>query len=58
MFQSIGVHTMTYTKQNAGLTLSSARHILANLDLGWTPDQIARARAVAVYWARIAKHKY
>jgi len=45
---------MTYTKQNSGLTLSTARHILANLDLGWTPDQIARARAVAVYWSRIA----
>lgn len=49
---------MTYTYKTAGLTLSSARHILANLGLGWTPDQIARARAVAVYWARIAKHKH
>ena len=46
---------MTYTNHTAGMTLATARDILARPEAGWTPDQQARARAVVNHWARIRK---
>lgn len=45
----------TYTNHTAGMTLGTARDILARIDAGWTADQIARARAVVNHWQRIRK---
>ena len=44
-----------YTNHTAGMTLATARDILARIDAGWTPDQLARARAVVSHWNRIRR---
>lgn len=48
---------MTYTNQTAGMTLATARDILARPDAGWSSDQTARARAVVNHWARIRRNQ-
>ncbi len=48
---------MTYTNHTAGMTLASARDIIARPEAGWTADQTARARAVVNHWARIQKNR-
>ena len=46
---------MTYTNHTAGMTLATARDILARPEAGWTDDQRARARAVVNHWSRIRR---
>ena len=48
---------MTYTNHTAGMTLGTARDILNRPAAGWTPDQQARARAVANHWDRIRRNQ-
>ena len=46
---------MTYTNHTAGMTLATARDMFARPTAGWTPDQLARARAVINHWDRIRR---
>ena len=46
---------MTYTNHTAGMTLATARDMLARINAGWTADQLARARAVVNHWERIRR---
>ena len=46
---------MTYTNHTAGMTLATARDMLARISEGWTADQLARARAVVSHWERIRR---
>lgn len=46
---------MTYTHRTAGMTLATARDILARPEAGWTADQRARALAVVNHWTRIRR---
>jgi len=48
---------MTYTNHTAGMTLATARDMLARLGAGWTADQLARARAVVKHWDRIRRNQ-
>jgi hypothetical protein len=48
---------MTYTNHTAGMTLATARDMLARLEAGWTADQLARARAVVRHWERIRRNQ-
>ena len=48
---------MNYTNHTAGMTLGTARDILARPAAGWTPDQTARARAVVSHWERIRRNQ-
>ena len=47
---------MMYTYRTAGMTLATAQGMLATPGK-WTPDQLARARAVADHWARIRRRQ-
>jgi hypothetical protein len=47
---------MSYTYRTAGMTLATAQGMLAT-PAKWTPDQLARARAVAAHWARIRRRQ-
>jgi hypothetical protein len=47
---------MSYTYRTAGMTLAMAQAMLAT-PVKWTPDQLARARAVAEHWARIRRRQ-
>lgn len=46
------MQTQTYTNRTAGMTLATARDVLARPEAGWTADQRARAHAVVRYWNR------
>lgn len=47
---------MRYTYRTAGMTLATAQDMLTTPGK-WTPDQLARARAVADHWARIRRRQ-
>jgi hypothetical protein len=47
---------MSYTYRTAGMTLATAQGMLAS-PANWTPDQLARARAVTAHWARIRRRQ-
>ena len=47
---------MSYTYRTAGMTLATAQGMLAS-PARWTPDQLARARAVAAHWDRIRRRQ-
>lgn len=48
---------MVYTIRTAGMTLGTAKSIMATLNEGWNTDQIARAKAVIAHWARIRRNQ-
>ena len=46
-----------YTNHTAGMTLATARDVLARPEAGWTADQQARARAVVRHWERLRRSR-
>lgn len=46
---------MNYTHRTAGMTLATARDVLARPEAGWTADQRARALAVVNHWTRVRR---
>lgn len=46
-----------YTNHTAGMTLATARDILARPEAGWTADQQARAKAVVRHWERLRRSR-